>query len=271
MSVPLPEKRNKDVEVVEERRREYALSSLQNIIANEDARLEDEVKKEKEAKEKEEKEARGEVETAEEAAAAAEAEESKDDVKIPPPAEKLFELLYDEIEHKDITAIGVPKDDPLFTRGMELLRIHTAREIREAIDKTKQARDLKIDVSMLSGAANIPKDLHQFQDGDKMQKRCVFAKTQVRRYMAQSRGCASPEFSPEVVKELDTLIKEAKVLSKKIGNENRRAMGLIWNLLKPWWKHMTAGTLLKFVGEVSLGPSPCTMPCAVLPLSLLSP
>ena len=91
-----------------------------------------------EEKEKEEKEKR---EKAEEA--------SSEDEKIPPPAEKLFELLYDEIEHRDITAIGVAKDNPLFVRGMELLRIHTAREIREAIDKTKQARELKIDVSML--------------------------------------------------------------------------------------------------------------------------
>ena len=79
-----------------------------------------------------------------------------------------------------------------------------------------------IDVSMLSGAANLPKDLHQFQDGDKLAKRTVFARTKVRRYM-RAGPCASPEFDAKAIRELDLLIKESKALSKEIGAENRRA------------------------------------------------
>jgi hypothetical protein len=56
--------------------------------------------------------------------------------------------------------------------------------------------------------------------------------TQVRRYM-RAGPCASGEFSPAVVKELDALIREAKALSKSIGHENRRAMKLILDLLRP--------------------------------------
>ncbi len=231
----LRERRNRDVEVVEARRREYALSSLENLIANERVRLEEEEKVKVEAKEKK-------------VDADPEEGDSDDDTKIPPPAEKLFELLYDEIEHRDITHIGVDKNDERFTRGMELLRIHTAREIREAIDKTKQARDLKADFSMLNGAANLPKDLHHFRDGEKMQKRTRFAKTQVRRYM-RAGVSASDEFSKERIQELDALIKEATEYSKVIGSENRRAMRLIWGLLRPFYKHILAGTFIKFCGE----------------------
>jgi hypothetical protein len=252
----LREHRNKDVEVVEGRRREYALSSLENLIANERVRLEGVEKEaeEKAEKEKKRKEEAGEAEPEAAAAAAEEEEEEEedggddDDTKIPPPAEKLFELLYDEIEHRDITYIGVDKDDKRFVRGMELLRIHTSREIREAIDKTRQARELKADFSMLSGAANLPKDLHQFKDGEKMQKRTRFAKTQVRKYM-RAGVSASPEFSKARIAELDALIKEATDYSKVIGSENRRALKLIWALLRPFYRHIGAGTFIKFCGE----------------------
>ena len=73
-------------------------------------------------------------------------------------------------------------------------------DIREAIDKTKQARDARVDLSMVTNAANLPKDLHQFRDGDKLQKRMKFAKNEVRRYMrAGTSSCGSPEFSKQRV------------------------------------------------------------------------
>ena len=245
----LRERRNRDVEVVEGRRRDYALSSLENLIANERVRLEEVEKAEKEANETEQKETgNGDADAAADGDDDEKDSDGDDDKKIPPPAEKLFELLYDEIEHRDITHIGVDKNDERFTRGMELLRIHTSREIREAIDKTRQARDLKADFSMLSGAANLPKDLHHFRDGEKMQKRARFAKTQVRRYM-RAGVSASGEFSKERIKELDALIKEATEYSKVIGSENRRALRLIWNLLRPFARHILSGTFIKFCGE----------------------
>lgn len=242
----LRERRNRDVEVVEARRREYALSSLENLIANERVRLEEVGKAEQKAEEKKkQKQEAGDAVVEDEPE---ESEDGDDDTKIPPPAEKLFELLYDEIEHRDITHIGVDKNDERFTRGMELLRIHTSREIREAIDKTRQARELKADFSMLSGAANLPKDLHHFRDGEKMQKRARFAKTQIRRYM-RAGVSASGEFNKKRIQELDALIKEATEYSKVIGSENRRAMRLIWELLRPFYKHIGTGTFIKFCGE----------------------
>ena len=91
----LRERRNRDVEVVEARRREYALSSLENLIANERVRLEEVDKAEKKAEEKQKQK-----QEAGDAVVEDEPEESKDgdDAKIPPPAEKLFELLGRRLE-----------------------------------------------------------------------------------------------------------------------------------------------------------------------------
>jgi hypothetical protein len=166
------------VELVEERRREYALSSLENLVANERVRLEEEEeeakrevenKKESEGGNDEGKQA-GDGGKAEkqspEAVPGAEAkkqsegqDEDEGDKKIPPPAEKLFELLYDEIEHRDITYIGVAPDNPLFVRGMELLRIHTAREIREGECARERKRGRPTPFSCLPSATFITQPL----------------------------------------------------------------------------------------------------------------
>jgi hypothetical protein len=54
-------------------------------------------------------------------------------------------------------------------------------------------------------------------------------------------------YTKKALKELDALIGESKAYSRLIGAENRRAMRLIMNLLRPWWKSLCAGTLLKFI------------------------
>eukprot|EP01052_Picozoa_sp_SAG31_P040537 SAG31_NODE_5893_length_2270_cov_1.878858_3_plen_223_part_00 len=182
------------------KRKVYALESLDNLIKNEDLRVKEEKeKKEKEAEKKKEKEEKEEKEgqdaTAEPEAEAeaepepepeAEKKEGDDDDKlskvqkdlkkadesaderIAPPAEKLFELLYDEIEHAPITAIGVDPNNKCFTRGLDLLRTRTNDEMTEAIEKTKLARQFSAGVP-LSGAVNTEhKDLHHYADGDKV-------------------------------------------------------------------------------------------------------
>ena len=215
--------RSSNRDAVAQRRKEYALSSLENVISNELLRQAD--------------------------PAGAD--------KPPPSADKLFKLLFDELEHHDITAIGVSKTDARFVEGMRLLRVHTYRELREAIDKTKTARENCLSqLQSDSGAGveksqkSLAKDDLQFGDGRAMRARMRFAKNQVRQWMrAKSGWTASDEFTPERIAELDALIAEATVYSAEMQKDSRRAMRLIWNLLKPFRGHVAFSTLLIFIAD----------------------
>ena len=281
--------------VVEERRRDYALSSLTNILKNEKERVQEKkAKDEKEARRKarrDTKEARVQAELArlkgsgvpvptsmlndmlaqaEEDSDEEKEEEEKDEddmteeekairdlkaadsgkkeEKIAPPSSKLFELLFDEIEHSPITSIGVSKDDVRYNEGMYLLAQRVQDELREAIDKTKLARKLSSGVP-LGPAVNVEKDVPQYTDGDKMVKFAKFARDRVRRGMKYQH----PAFRRDTVRKLDALIKEALTYSKQIGAESRRAALQIWLLLKPYVKYLVPGTLILMCTEVSWG------------------
>jgi hypothetical protein len=214
LAVLLRQRKSRDIALVEERRREHALSSLANVIDNEELRLAGDAK------------------------------------PSPPPAlaEKLFTLLFDEIEHHDITAIGVPKTDARFVRGMELLRIHTRRELREAIDKTQQARSAVQDDSI----DNVPKEGRQFADGRAMRRLMRFVKNNVLTHMRAGGGkTCSDEFDRAEVAKLKALVKEAAAFSSAMQTENRRAMAIIWRLIKPFRWQVAFGTALSFVAETA--------------------
>ena len=129
------ERKSNAIVEVQEIRRKYALSSLENLIANEDARLKKEAEKnaaKEEAEKKKKKEKAVDKDAAEENEKRAketpgkqphggaknedmddgteddEEEPPKDDEdeKVPPDPVKLFDLLFDEIEHSPITSIG---------------------------------------------------------------------------------------------------------------------------------------------------------------------
>ena len=288
--------------VVEQRRREYALGSLANLLKNENERVQDKVVSDaKEAKKKarrDAKEARIQSELAQIQAMQArgvsfpssmmpdllaKAEESSDEEgeendeleekdeddmteeekaardlkaadsgkkeeKIPPPSLKLFELLFDEIEHSPITSIGVSKDDLRYNEAMFLLAQRLQDELREHIDKTRLARQLHAGVA-LDPSVNVPKDTPQFMDGDKMVKFARFARDRVRRGMKYQH----PAFQRDTIRKVDALIKEALVYSKQIGAESRRAARQIWLLIKPYVKFLVPGTLLLMCTEVSWG------------------
>ena len=172
----LRQRKSRDIQAVEKRRREHALSSLATVIANEDLRL----------------------------------RAGGGPTKVPPSAERLFALLFDEIEHQCITAIGVSSSDELFTRGMGLLRTHTSRELREAIDKTRQAREA-------ADASTLPVGVQQFADGRTMRRLMRFVANQVLPGMRD-------QLSPEQRAELRALVKEAARFSQAMQSENRRAM-----------------------------------------------
>jgi ABC-type multidrug transport system fused ATPase/permease subunit len=322
-------------QVVEERRRDYALSSLDNLIANEDIRLEAEAKKEtkkrrkeawqlafpkvvefymrkgkltivepnlvahyakseeekreeaEEKKKKEEEEAAEKEKRAAKQGAKSEPEPEPEDEeggekkretkkekrereqrereeaagkpsnekggggadpKIKPPADKLFELLFDEIEHAPITTIGVSKKDERFNRGMKLLRVRVKEEIEEAIENTRTARKYTAGVE-LDDAVNVPKNIGQWVDGTKMVKVAKFARDQVCKGM---RG-KHPEFDAEAVREIKKLVKQALLYSKEIGAEHRRAARQIWLLLKPWLGTYLAGVGILLITESSWG------------------
>ena len=292
------ETRSKAVEQVEELRREYAMSSLQNIVTNEHARVVEHKDKEQALRElgmdpalavnmtrkqiKEHKQERTEKrrreradkqlkgiplshqELADEANEEAErkAEKAKtadqraaDDLddKIEPPAEKLFELVFDEIEHSPITSIGVPGDDPYFLEGMRLLRIRTNDEMREAIDKTREARRYTAGLEGKSASQAAQeggaKDLYRYTDGSRMVKRARFAKEQVRKGLKGQH----PEFNRQAIRELDALVKESLRYSKQIGAEQKAAAQKIWQLLKPWQALYWSGTLIRCFAGVSWG------------------
>eukprot|EP01048_Picozoa_sp_COSAG05_P009609 COSAG05_NODE_799_length_7238_cov_4.050707_10_plen_94_part_00 len=75
--------------------------------------------------------------------------------------DKLFELLFDEIEHMPITSIGVSREDWRYNRGMALLQARCREEIKEAIENTKLARKYSASVE-LDASVNVPKDLPQW-------------------------------------------------------------------------------------------------------------
>lgn len=211
----LRRRKSRDIALVEERRREHALWTLANVIDNEELRL------------------------------------AAEDAKPSPPpalAEKLFTLLFDEIEHHDITAIGVSKTDPRFVRGMELLRIHTSRELREAIDKTRQARSAVQDDSI----DDVPTEGRQFADGRAMRRLMRFVKNNVLTHMRAGGGkTCSDEFDRAEVATLKALVKEAAAFSSAMQAENRRAMAIIWRLIKPFRWQVALGTALSFVAETA--------------------
>ena len=292
------ETRNKAVVQVEELRREYAMSSLQNIVTNEYARVEDHKQKEQSLRElgmdaalaesmtrkqiKEVKTERTEArkraraekraaglqlthqeladEANEEADRKAELAKTADqraaddlDDKIEPPAEKLFELVFDEIEHSPITSIGVPEDDPYFNEGMRLLRIRVNEEMREAIDKTREARRYTAGMSGKSASQASQdggaKDLYRYLDGSRMVKRARFAKDQVRKGLKGKHR----EFNRQAIRELDALVKESLRFSKQIGAEQKAAAQKIWQLLKPWQAMYWSGTIIRCFAGVSWG------------------
>ncbi len=283
--------------VVEERRREYALSSLHNILKNERERVEEQrVKDERAARRKarrdakearvaaqmaqikasgvpvptsilndmlaraeedseeentEQEEEKNEEDMTEEEIAARDlkaADSGKKDEKIPPPSLKLFELLFDEIEHGPITSIGVSKDDESYNQGMVMLARRVQEELREHIDKTRLARKLHQGVP-LGPDVNVPKDTPQYTDGDKMVKFAKFARDRVRRGMKYKH----PAFHRATIRSIDKLVKEALTYSKQIGAESRRAARQIWLLLKPYVKFLVPGTLILMCTEVSWG------------------
>lgn len=211
---PLPfllrQRRGRDIALVEERRREHALSSISNILANEDLRL------------------------------------ASSPIKPPPPlAEKLFALLYDEIDQHDITILGVPRTDPRFLRGMELLRSRTSSELREAIDKTRQARNA-------AHIDDVPEEGRRFADGRAMRRLVRFVKNQILVYMrADGDATCSDTFDHAECAKLQQLVEEADSLSSKMLTENRRAMTIIWKLYQPCRCPMVVGTLLIFLSETA--------------------
>ena len=138
-----------------------------------------------------------------------------------------FTLLFDEIEHHDITAIGVPKTDARFVRGMELLRIHTRRELRETIDKTQQARSAVQDDSI----DNVPKEGRQFADGRAMRRLMRFVKNNVLTHMRAGGGkTCSDEFDRAEVAKLKRVTEESEAVeledSPKASSAGKRAMKL---------------------------------------------
>lgn len=90
--------------------KEYKISSLQNLL---DA--------EKELKEK--------------------AEDGKNDDKAA-DAQKLHDLLYDDVAGEPVTCLGISPDHPAFTETVALLKTRINEELKEATEKTKIARGL---------------------------------------------------------------------------------------------------------------------------------
>ena len=154
-------------------------------------------------------------------------------------------MLFDQIEQHDITILGVPRTDPRFVRGMELLRSRTRHELRDAIDQTIQARDAL-------HSNGVPSEGRQFADGRTMRRLMRFVETQILVYMRAGGGATcSNAFDRDECTKLRGLIGEAKALSSTMQTENRRAMGIIWRLYRPCRWPMFFGTLLIFMAETA--------------------
>jgi ABC-type multidrug transport system fused ATPase/permease subunit len=140
-------------------------------------------------------------------------------------------------------------DDPRFAQGMALLRRRVKEEMREAIDKTRMAREEYSAMLPLQEAVNVPRDLHHFADGEKLMKRARFARYRVRKCLKGKHR----EFDRKSIAEIDALVKESMQRWKLIGDEQRSAAKKIWSLLAPHKMMYLFGMVLRMVTQVSWG------------------
>jgi hypothetical protein len=123
-------------------------------------------------------------------------------------AKKLHGLLFDDVENKPVTAIGIAPTDPDYVRLRAALGERAASELRSAIARTRSARTAaaaaRPGASLLrvaeadeggEGAAKRTDEqgewaVADYTDGLKLRKAMAFAKEQVRRHF--------PDVAPEV-------------------------------------------------------------------------
>ena len=212
--------RTKEAEGEDNRKSEYALISMRNMCEYEDYR--------------------------EKALAAAAAGDDESDAAVaesgdaaaakklkPADARKLFDLLYDHVENAPVTAIGVPSDDPMYTRLVALLGVRATEELVNATERTQQSRDggavtMEVEEYEDSVGKYAARD---YYDGQKLLKQVKFAKDEVGKHFGKGLVGAEAVFG-------------AKTLLAEIAKTRKAARQRIVSLIAPHFPKWLAGTLI---------------------------
>ena len=118
------------------------------------------------------------------------------DHKTPPTAEKLFKIIFDEVEEEDLTgAIGVAAADPFFLRVVTMFKAAVRRELDEACEKTVAAQKLRVRVALhacASGITTEEQDILDYADGVKLAKLLLFVREKAVRFFKHHTAVPTP-------------------------------------------------------------------------------
>ena len=219
----------KEQDSANQRNRRQAVTTMGNLLAHEDRRLALLAKKaEEEAK----------------PADGPEKPEAKKAEKIdtkPAEAEKLYKLLFDDVENAPITAIGVCADDPLYTRTRGLLAARTVVELKNVMERTKMARAVPVAKQQTMELKDddgtfVARD---YIDGMKLVKKLKFAKDQVIKFFGKDM------VAPEVMK-------ETQDYAKAVAKARKASRGRIIALMRPHCMKWLRATVMLMASETLL-------------------
>ena len=118
------------------------------------------------------------------------------DHQTPPTAEKLFKIIFDEVEEEDLTgAIGVAAADPFFLRVVTMFKAAVRRELDEACEKTVAAQKLRVRVALRACASGITteeQDILDYADGVKLAKLLLFVSEKAVKFFKHHKAVPTP-------------------------------------------------------------------------------
>ena len=206
------------------RKKDHVQNSLDNLLEYEDERLELLLASPKEA---------------EEAECKAGTSPAPKTLK-PADAQKLYELLFDDIENSPVTILGVDPASESYVRGVRMLGDQTAAELTRAIARTQAARaGAKIGEDELTDYHGSYKAREGWLDGTKLKKSLAFAKKSVKHFGAEMVSLA--------------LLAEAKTVIKSIAAARSESRARLLQMLVPHFPKWLAGTLILMYTETMWG------------------
>jgi hypothetical protein len=221
--------------------------TMENLLAHEDARLALLTGEEKHKAPLDEELADGATKDERvNATSKASKDDKTDDDKItvekkPADAEKLYKILFDDVENEPITSIGIDAENRNYKRMKSLLAARTASNLKTVARRTRASREVPVAKQQTSELkdAEGTYPARDYVDGMKLVKAIKFAKDSVQKFFGKDM----------VPKEL---LRECVHLSKNVAKARTAARSRIFALLRPHVKKWTWATLLMMASETVL-------------------
>ncbi len=228
------------------RKRRQAELTMENLLAHEDARLAL-LKGEEKQKALEKEQAEGATkDEGMHATSKASKDDKTDDKKStvdkkPADAEKLYKILFDEVENEPITSIGIDLESANYKRMKALLATRTASHLETVASRTRASRELPVAKHQTSELKDEEGTYpaRDYIDGMKLVKAIKFAKDSVQKF-----------FGKDMVPK--DLLRECEHLSKNVAKARTEARSRIFALLRPHMKKWAWATGMMMVSETVL-------------------